>query len=151
MPEIPLQRMFVDSLFYLGYNLFLSVSMAIAVLSTLGFLIASIGLLGNATFITNIRQKEVGIRKVMGASSGRLMRMLLLDFAKPILISNAIAWPVGYLVSSVYISLFATSAELTIFPFLISLLLSAAIAIVAVASQSWRSARVRPAMILRYE
>ena len=151
MPDIPLQREFVDNLFYLGYNLFLSISVAIAALSTLGFLIASIGLLGNATFITSIRQKEVGIRKVMGAGSGRLLRMLLLDFAKPILIANAAAWPVGYLVGNVYISLFAARAELSIFPFLISLALSAAIAIVAVASQSWKSSRVRPAMVLRYE
>ncbi|NKB32767.1 MAG: FtsX-like permease family protein [Pseudomonadales bacterium] len=151
MPDIPLQREFVDNLFYLGYNLFLSISVAIAALSILGFLIASIGLLGNATFITNIRQKEVGIRKVMGASSSRLLRMLLLDFAKPILIANAIAWPVGYLIGNVYISLFAARAELTVFPFLFSLALSAAIAIIAVASQSWKSARVRPAMILRYE
>jgi putative ABC transport system permease protein len=151
MPDIPLQREFVDNLFYLGYNLFLSVSVAIAGLSTLGFLIASIGLLGNATFITNIRQKEVGIRKVMGASSGRLLRMLLLDFAKPILIANAVAWPVGYLVGNVYVSLFAARAELSFFPFLISLALSAAIAIVAVASQSWKSSKVRPAMVLRYE
>jgi len=120
-------------------------------LSTLGFLISSIGLLGNATFITNIRQKEVGIRKVMGASSGRLLRMLLLDFAKPIIIANAIAWPVGFFIANTYISLFAARAELTITPFLVSLLLSALIAVVAVASQSWKSARVRPAMVLRYE
>jgi putative ABC transport system permease protein len=151
MPDIPLQREFVDNLFFLGYNLFLSISVAIAGLSTLGFLIASIGLLGNATFITNIRQKEVGIRKVMGASSSRLLRMLLLDFAKPILIANAVAWPVGYLVGSTYISLFATRAELTFFPFLVSLLLSGAIAIIAVVAQSWKSARMRPAMVLRYE
>lgn len=151
MPETPMQRLFVDDLFYMGYNLFLSVSVAIAVLSTLGFLIASIGLLGNATFITNIRQKEVGIRKVMGASSSRLLRMLLLDFAKPILIANAIAWPIGYLVGNVYVSLFATRAELTLFPFIVSFALSALIAFIAVASQSWKSARVRPAMVLRYE
>ena len=151
MPDIPLKREFVDNLFYLGYNIFLSISVAIAALSTLGFLIASIGLLGNATFITRIRQKEVGIRKVMGASSSRLFGMLLLDFAKPILIANAVAWPVGYAVGNTYISLFAARAELTFFPFLVSLTLSAAIAIGAVASQSWKSARVRPAMVLRYE
>ena len=151
MPDIPLVREFIDNLFYLGYNMFLGISVAITMLSALGFLIASIGLLGNATFITNIRQKEVGIRKVMGASSGRLLRMLLLDFAKPILIANAIAWPAGYMVSNIYISLFATHAELTMVPFLVSLGLSVLIAVVAVVSQSWKSARIRPAMVLRYE
>jgi putative ABC transport system permease protein len=135
----------------LTYELFQAISVAITVLSLLGFLIASIGLLGNATFITNIRQKEVGIRKVMGASSGRLLRMLLLDFAKPIIIANALAIPVGYLVGNAYISLFAARAELTVFPFIISLILSVLIAVAAVLSQSWKSAKVRPAMVLRYE
>ncbi len=151
MPEVPLQREFVDTLFYFGYDLFLSISVAIAALSGFGFLIASIGLLGNATFMTNIRQKEVGIRKVMGASSARLLRMLLLDFAKPIVIANAIAWPVGYFIGNIYISLFAARTELSFTPFLLSLILSSLIAVVAVASQSWKSARVKPALILRYE
>ncbi|MFN3162785.1 MAG: ABC transporter permease, partial [Pseudohongiellaceae bacterium] len=88
---------------------------------------------------------------VMGASSGRLLRMLLLDFAKPILIANALAWPLGYVLASGYISLFAADISINIWPFLISLGLSALIAFLAVFSQSWKSARVRPAMVLRYE
>lgn len=151
MPTIPLKREFVDNLFYEAYNLFLAISASIGALSIFGFVIASIGLLGNATFITNIRRKEVGIRKVMGASSGTLLRMLLLDFAKPILIANAFAWPLGYVIGNVYTSLFAAQSDLTILPFLVSLLLSVLIAVAAVISQSWKSAHVRPAMVLRYE
>ena len=151
MPDIGLQREFFDNVFYQIYNIFLAITSAIAMLSVMGFLIASIGLLGNATFITNIRQKEVGIRRVMGASSGRLLRMLLLDFSKPIIIANAISWPLGYVIGNTYISLFAARAELTIMPFLISLLLSTMIACGAVISQSWKSSRVSPAMVLRYE
>lgn len=151
MPDIALKRVFADELFYQTYNLFLYISASIGILSIFGFLIASIGLLGNATFITNIRQREVGIRKVMGASSGRLLRMLLLDFAKPIIIANIFVWPLGYVVGVGYTNLFATQASVTIFPFLVSLLLSVLIAVVAVISQSWKSANVRPAMVLRYE
>ncbi|MEX2470242.1 MAG: ABC transporter permease, partial [Pseudohongiellaceae bacterium] len=132
MPDIPLQREFIDDLFYQSYGMFLSISVSIGALSIFGFLVASIGLLGNATFITNIRQKEVGIRKVMGASSGRLLRMLLLDFAKPVLIANALAWPLGYVLASGYTTLFAASVEIDLWPFLISLGLSAAIAFAAV-------------------
>jgi putative ABC transport system permease protein len=151
VPDTPLQREFVDDLFYASYTLFLSVSVSIGALSIFGFLVASIGLLGNATFITNIRSKEVGIRKVMGASSGRLLRMLLLDFAKPVLIANALAWPVGYLLGSAYTSFFSATVNITLMPFLVSLSLSAFIAFAAVFSQSWKSSRVRPAMTLRYE
>lgn len=151
MPTIALKRQFIDDLFYSTYTIFLTISAAIGILSVVGFLIASIGLLGNATFITNIRQKEVGIRKVMGASSGKLLRMLLLDFAKPIMIANAIAWPLGYVIGNTYVSLFAARADVTIFPFIVSFLLSVLIAFAAVMSQSWKSARVRPALVLRYE
>ncbi|GAB5498381.1 MAG: ABC transporter permease [Pseudohongiellaceae bacterium] len=151
MPEIPLRREFVDDLFYESYGMFLTVSVSIGALSVFGFFVASIGLLGNATFITNIRRKEVGIRKVMGASSGTLLRMLLLDFAKPILIANALAWPLGYVLARGYTNLFAADININIWPFLISLGLSALIAFLAVFSQSWKSARVRPAMVLRYE
>lgn len=151
MPTIPLKREFVDNLFYEAYNLFLGISASIGALSMFGFFIASIGLLGNATFITNIRRKEVGIRKVMGASSGTLLRMLLLDFAKPIMIANAFAWPVGYVIGNGYTSLFAAQSDLTVLPFLVSFGLSVLIAVAAVISQSWKSAHVRPAMVLRYE
>lgn len=151
MPTIALKRTFADDLFYESYNLFLAISTSIGALSIFGFLIASIGLLGNATFITNIRQKEVGIRKVMGASSARLLRMLLLDFAKPIIIANIFVWPLGYVIGNAYTSLFAAQAQLTIFPFLMSFLLAVLIAVIAVISQSWKSAHVRPAMVLRYE
>ncbi len=151
MPDVPLKREFVDDIFYQTYGIFLGISASIGVLSLFGFFVASIGLLGNATFITNIRKREVGIRKVMGASSNRLLRMLLLDFAKPILIANALAWPVGYFAGQIYTSFFAAAVNINILPFLISLLLSAAIAFAAVFSQSLKSARVRPAMVLRYE
>ncbi|NKB34436.1 MAG: FtsX-like permease family protein [Pseudomonadales bacterium] len=151
MPEVPLKREFVDDLFYQTFGIFLGISASIGVLSLFGFLVASIGLLGNATFITNIRQREVGIRKVMGASSKRLLRMLLLDFAKPILIANALAWPLGFFMGQTYTSFFAAQVNINFLPFLVSLGLSVAIAFAAVFSQSIKSARVRPAMVLRYE
>ena len=151
MPEVGLKREFTDDIFYQTYNMFLAISTSIGALSLFGFFVASIGLLGNATFITNIRQKEVGIRKVMGASSGRLLRMLLLDFAKPILIANALAWPLGYVLGQGYTSFFAATVNVNFLPFVVSLGLSAAIAFAAVFSQSLKSARVRPAMVLRYE
>jgi len=151
MPEVPLKRELVDDIFYQTYGMFLGISASIGILSLFGFFVASIGLLGNATFITNIRQREVGIRKVMGASSKRLLRMLLLDFAKPILIANALAWPLGFIMGQVYTSFFAAQVNINFLPFLVSLGLSVAIAFSAVFSQSIKSARVRPAMVLRYE
>jgi len=151
MPDMPLKREFVDDIFYQTFGMFLGIGASIGILSLFGFFVASIGLLGNATFITNIRKREVGIRKVMGASSGTLLRMLLLDFARPILIANALAWPLGFFIGQGYTSFFAAQVNINFLPFLVSLGLSAAIAFAAVFSQSLKSARVRPAMVLRYE
>ena len=151
MPDVPLRRDFFDDLFYQTYNIFLGISASIGILSLFGFFVASIGLLGNATFITNIRQKGVGIRKVMGASSNRLLRMLLLDFAKPILIANVFAWPLGYMLGQAYTSFFSAQVNISVLPFVVSLGLSVVIAFSAVFSQSLKSSRVRPAMVLRYE
>ncbi len=77
--------------------------------------------------------------------------MLLLDFAKPVIIANAVAWPLGYVIGTNYTSLFAANADFGLTPFLVSFLLSVLIAFAAVVSQSWKSARVRPAHVLRYE
>lgn len=151
LPGVVLKRQFVDELFYDSYRIFLGLSNAIIALAVFGFLIAGIGLLGNATFVTNIRQREVGIRKVMGARTFRLVAMQLLDFARPVMIANLIAWPLGYVIARGYVSLFTTQASITAVPFLISFLISVMIACVAVVSQSYRSAKARPATILRYE
>ena len=112
MPEMTLKRDFVDNLFYQAYKLFLGISAAIGTLSVFGFLIASIGLFGNATFITNIRHQEVGIRKVMGrkAVAGCYACCYWIS-AKPIFIANVFAWPVGYLIANTYVSMFATRTE----------------------------------------
>ncbi len=151
VPDATLQYRFLDDLFYNSYQIFVSLGAFIAALSIFGFVIASIGLLGNATFITNIRQKEVGIRKVMGASSWRLLRMLLLDFAKPVFIANAISWPASYVMANAYVSLFSVQATITVYPFIISLVISVLVAALSVGFQAWKSARAHPAAILRYE
>lgn len=77
--------------------------------------------------------------------------MLFLDFVKPILIANALAWPLSYLLTQAYTSSFAAQAKVNLAPFVLSLGLSLAIAFTAVFSQSLKSARVRPAAVLRYE
>jgi len=152
VPEIPIARQFTDDLFNSSlYQVFVVMNSTITFLAILAFLIASIGLLGNATFIVNIRQREVGIRKVMGASTARLIRMLLMDFSKPVIIANAIAWPIAYQLSSYYISVFATPANIGLSPFIICLLLSVLVSVVGVFAQSYSSAKMRPAEILRYE
>ncbi len=149
VPGVVIKRQFADELFYSSYQTFTLFGAAILALALFGFSIASIGLLGNATFITNIRQQEVGIRKVLGASSRRLATMLLTDFTKPVIVANIIAWPLGYLAAKAYISIFAVQTAITPLPFLGCLLLSVGISAIAVSAQSIKSARARPADILR--
>ncbi|MDQ3683005.1 MAG: ABC transporter permease, partial [Bacteroidota bacterium] len=76
-------------------------------LAVMAITIACIGLLGIATYTARIRQKEVGIRKIMGASVKAIVMLLSKDFIKLLLIASAIALPAGYIVSSNFLYEFA--------------------------------------------
>jgi putative ABC transport system permease protein len=149
-PFVPLQRMFMEQRFS-GQYIFAPVSSMIATMAVFAFLISSIGLIGIASFTTSLRHREVGVRKVLGASKWRILRMLMLDFSKPVIVASLAAWPVGYVLSRIYLSIFTEQVELSIFPFLVSFLITTGIAWIAVGRQALISSRIRPASTLKYE
>jgi putative ABC transport system permease protein len=142
---------FVDDIFDNNYAIFKGIGNVFAALALFSFAISTVGLIGMATFIVRLRQREVGIRKILGANKRRMLRMLLTDFAKPVLIANVVAWPVGFVLASAYLSIFYVRAAVTPLPFVLSLLLSLAVAVSAVVYQASRSSGVRPAAVLKYE
>jgi putative ABC transport system permease protein len=115
------------------------------------FGVSAVGLLGMAAFIVGLRQREVAIRRVLGASKGRVLRMLLRDFAKPVLIANLMAWPLGFVLASVYLSIFYVRTDATIVPFVLSFALSIGVAVLTAAYQARRTANRPPAAVLKYE
>jgi putative ABC transport system permease protein len=81
----------------------------------------------------------------------QILWMLLRNFSKPIVIANLVAWPVAYVVMRGYLSLFAHQAGLSPAPFVLTLIVTVAVAWLSVAWQATRAARLSPATVLRYE
>ena len=119
--------------------------------SLLAILISCLGLLGLASFMAERRTKEIGVRKVLGASGGHIVRLLSGEFIKWILIANAIAWPAAYLALHTWLENYAYRIRIEWWVFLLSGMLALAIAFLTVGYQAFKSARTDPVDALRYE
>lgn len=150
-PTIPADIRFFDALFEQSFRSYARISQVFMLLAGAAFVIASLGLLGIAIYVAGRRRREIGVRKTLGASVLRILRLLLWDFSKPVLIANLIAWPAAYLAAQTYLGAFGERISLTPAPFLLSLAVTLGIAWLAVGGPSWRAARVKPAAVLKYE
>ena len=117
----------------------------------LALLISSLGLFGLAAFMAERRTKEIGIRKVVGASIKDVVFMLSKDFSKWVLVSNVIAWPVAYFVMRKILERYAYRTHIGLEIFVLSGLAALFIALLTVSYQAVKSARANPADSLRYE
>jgi len=117
----------------------------------LAIVIACLGLFGLASFIAARRTREIAIRKVLGASTTRITRLLLWDFAKPVLAANLVAWPIVWLLMRHWLDGFAYRIDLSPAFFIGGSLVALAIALLTVMARTLRAARTRPATALKYE
>jgi putative ABC transport system permease protein len=121
------------------------------VFSMLAVFIACLGLFGLAAFITEQRTKEIGIRKVMGASVPEILLILVKEFTKWVLIANIIAWPLSYIGMSSWLENFAYRIDIGWGIFILSGVISLIISILTVSSQVVKAATANPVKSLRYE
>ncbi len=119
--------------------------------SVLAIFIACLGLLGLAAFTTEQRTKEIGIRKVLGASVPEVMALLSAQFAKWVLVANIVAWPVAYYIMNNWLRNFAYRTEISPWLFISSGALALLIALATVSSQAIKAATANPVESLRYE
>jgi putative ABC transport system permease protein len=150
-PGYPLRREFFDDAFASSYALFDNANLRFVVLSVATLCIASGGLFGLASFIVARRRREIGIRKIHGARAREILALLLVNFTKPILLANLIAWPAGWFALRAYLDLFVQRTALTPWPFVASLATTVVVAGLAVAAHVRAAARVHPAEVLRDE
>ncbi|MHB8530587.1 MAG: FtsX-like permease family protein, partial [Caulobacteraceae bacterium] len=119
--------------------------------AVLAVLIGCVGLYGLASFTTARRVKEIGIRKTLGASTGDILRLLIGQFLRPVLLANLIAWPLAYLAMRSWLSGFDERIALSPVYFLAATALTLAIALATVAGQAFAVARADPGKALRHE
>ena len=125
--------------------------MKVSVFAGLAILIASLGLLGLAAFITEQRTKEIGIRKVLGSSVRGVIFLLTKEFSRSVLIANIIAWPVTYFAMNKWLSGFAYRTSVRIDLLLLSGFFALIIAVITVSLQTMKAARANPVDSLNYE
>jgi putative ABC transport system permease protein len=147
-PKVQIRREFMDTMFNLAYQTYATTNAVLNGLAAFAFFIAVMGLCGLAIHVTSRRQREIGIRKTLGATVHGVVMMLLIDFAKPVLIANLIAWPFAWWVGHQYMDKFTQRSEMTIWPFVASLVVTVAVAWASVAVQALRAATVKPANVL---
>lgn len=147
-PKVQIRREFMDALFESAYRHYSRINLTLNSLSAFAFLIAIMGLCGLAIHVTTQRQREIGIRKTLGATVRDVVTMLLFDFAKPVLAANLIAWPFAWFVGRQYIERFTQQSEITVWPFALSLVITVGVAWASVAVQALRAATVNPANVL---
>jgi putative ABC transport system permease protein len=117
----------------------------------LSVIVGCLGLFGLAAFTAERRTKEIGIRKVLGARVRDIVRLLVWQFSRPVLIANLIAWPVAWWVMRDWLNGFDARIALGPTPFIVAGLLALVIAIGTVAGHAIRVARSNPIHALRYE
>jgi putative ABC transport system permease protein len=119
--------------------------------SILAILISCLGLFGLASFMAEQRTKEIGIRKVLGATVSNVLLLLSKEFVKWVLFANIIAWPVAYYVMNRWLQGYAYRINIAVWSFIFAAVLALAIALFTVSYQATRAATANPADALRYE
>jgi putative ABC transport system permease protein len=119
--------------------------------SILAVLVGCLGLFGLAAYSAEQRTKEIGVRKVLGASFSNIILFLSREFTKWVIVANVIAWPLAFLGMRRWLQNFAYRAAIGVEPFLLSAVLAFLIALVTVSYQSVKSALADPVKSLRYE
>jgi putative ABC transport system permease protein len=150
-PDYPFEYSFLDQEFDQMYARDRVTGKVINIFSVLAIMIACLGLFGLASYSTSQRTKEIGVRKVMGASSIKVARLLVFDFARWVLLANLIAWPLAWFASSRWLDTFAYRVDVDPLVLLAASAIALIVSVLTVLAQTWRAAILNPAVALRYE
>jgi ABC-type antimicrobial peptide transport system permease subunit len=151
IPSYPFEYSFLDSDYDTLYRREERSADILTNFVILAVLIACLGLFGLASFTAEQRTKEIGVRKILGASVYSIGLLISKEFAKWILIANAIAWPVAYLLMKNWLQNYAYRTSLSWWIFALSGVLALFIAILTTSFQSIKAATANPVDSLRYE
>ena len=150
-PDKPLELYFLDEELKKFYDSEVKIGRIFTAFAVLSIIISCLGLFGLSAFSAQQRVKEIGIRKVMGASLAAILRLLSREYIMLIIIANLIAWPLGWYFGTVWLSTFPYRTGMDVGIFLLTFLGALFIALVTVSFQSTKAAIANPVKSLRNE
>lgn len=150
-PDQPFEYRFLDEHFAEMYTADRAVSKVVGILAGLAILISCLGLFGLASYSAERRVKEIGIRKVLGASVQNITTMLSKDFIRLVLVSNLIAWPLAWIGVSRWLQDFAYRVPVNWWVFIAAGSIALLIALLTVSLQAIKAAIANPVKSLRTE
>jgi ABC-type antimicrobial peptide transport system permease subunit len=150
-PDVPWQGSFLDENIARLYRTYTRQTQLTLTAASLAVMLSCVGLFALAAMMMAARTKEIGIRKVLGASVASIIGLLTKDFLKLVLVAIVLATPVVWWLMRGWLDDFAYRVELQWWVFALAGVLAVAIAFVTIAGQSWRAARANPVNALRSE
>ncbi len=150
-PDYPFEYQFLDDHFNEVYKADNQKSQIVGILAGLAIFISCLGLFGLASYSAEKRVKEIGVRKVLGASVQRIVLLLSGNFLKLVLIANVIAWPTAWYAMHIWLSDYAYRIDITWVTFVIVAVVSVLIALITISFQSIKAAVANPVKSLRSE
>lgn len=150
-PISPFEYHFLDQAYDSLYRKEKKIGTFLNTFTLFAIVISCLGLFGLASFLTEQRTREIGIRKVLGASETGIILLLSRQFTKWVLFANLFAWPAAYFIMVKWLRSFAYRIDLGIWVFLLSGILAVGIALATVGFQALKAARANPIDSLRYE
>jgi putative ABC transport system permease protein len=147
----PFEYFFLDDDFDLLYKAEKKIGQLFLAFAALTVLIACLGLFGLASFTAEQRTKEIGIRKILGASVLHIVTLLTKEFSRWILLANLIAWPVAYFAMNRWLQNFAYRISIGPWIFILVASVTFFIALFTVSYQTLRAATANPVDALKYE
>ena len=151
VPGFPFSFSFLDEAFERLYRSEQRLESLLKAFASLAILVSCLGLFGLAAFMAEQRTKEIGIRKVLGASARDIILLLCREFALWVIVANIVAWPVTYFVMRRWLQNFAYRTSLGPEIFVMSAALALAVALFTVIIQAIRAATANPVKALKYE
>jgi ABC-type antimicrobial peptide transport system permease subunit len=150
-PRLPFEYRFFDEEFEASYRQYERMGAILVWFAGLAVFVACLGLFGLASFLAEQRRKEIGVRKVLGASAGQVISLLSKEFAKWVVLANVLAWPAAYFAVRSWLQEFPYRTSIPLIPFVLAGAAALAIALLTVSGQALKAARTNPADALKYE
>jgi len=150
-PEYPFEYSFLDEHFNGQYRGDQQIGTIFSYFTYIAIFISCLGLFGLTAYMTGQRTKEIGIRKILGASKSHITMLLLREFLLLILVANIIAWPIAYLLTKKLMIMYAYQTDITIWLFCAAGFLALLVTFLTISVQTFKAVRSNPVDSLRYE